>query len=464
MSKENTIPQNNLPIYLQNYTIFVLGNLTSLDCSVSPKDEVGTIEYSTLGVIPSNKKDARVWDLKASGTLKPHDKDYIIHYDLSKVDYDGKVTFENQLSGVITVCGRVISISKKNATWLPCEDTKTVSIILDQSRWGFSITKDTPFSLDIQLDDDDTISFDITVASSADGIYTLTLDGNQATLNIKSTNTFSTYQIKGNNKNGLTVEFNGDFPTIELYDYYTNNYSSATGYINFYRNYTIPGQFSYTGGENEGKPGFLSLPDFPEATYTDFYIQGLSGEQINYEILSLKAGKIVALNGSGTDIRDNYSFVSSTIRLNLGYSQTGTQWENTFSEDTSTLTINNPDISLIKVTRNNAYGLILKSQNATQPLVDFDNYATGYTPPVAFINYYRNYNIPNQFILDRTPSPPSLTFYGTNYNTYIVQGLIGESLDLSVSGDIIWPDGKNQPCVRKTNASGGNITYAWGAC
>ena len=153
MSEQNTIPQNNLPIYLQEYTVSVLGNLTSLDCTVAPEDEVGTIQYSTLGVIPSNKKDARVWDLKASGTLKPHDKDYIIHYDLSKVNYDGKVTFENPLSGVITVCGRVISISKKNATWFPCEETKTVSIIIDQSRWGFSIKKETPFSMDIQLDD-----------------------------------------------------------------------------------------------------------------------------------------------------------------------------------------------------------------------------------------------------------------------------------------------------------------------
>ena len=154
---ENTIPQNNLPIYLQEYTVSVLGNLTSLDCTVAPEDEVGTIQYSTLGVIPSNKKDARVWDLKASGTLKPHDKDYIIHYDLSKVDYKGEVTFESPLSGVITVCGRVISISKKNATWFPCEETKTVSIIIDQSRWGFSIIKETPFSIDIQLDDDDAL-------------------------------------------------------------------------------------------------------------------------------------------------------------------------------------------------------------------------------------------------------------------------------------------------------------------
>jgi len=153
MSEQNTIPQNNLPIYLQEYTISVLGNLDSVDCTVAPKDEVGTIQYSTLGVIPSNVKDARVWDLKASGTLKPHDKDYIIHYDLSKVDYKGKVTFENELSGVITLCGRVISISKKNATYLICEETKTVSIIIDQSRWGFSIIKETPFSMDIQIDD-----------------------------------------------------------------------------------------------------------------------------------------------------------------------------------------------------------------------------------------------------------------------------------------------------------------------
>ena len=89
MSEQNTIPQNNLPIYLQEYTISVLGNVTSLECPSEPgvggcvgtqygccpdgvtasnadgsncPGEVGTIQYSTLGVIPSNKKDARVWD------------------------------------------------------------------------------------------------------------------------------------------------------------------------------------------------------------------------------------------------------------------------------------------------------------------------------------------------------------------------------------------------------------------
>ena len=56
------------------------------------------------------------------------------------------------------MCGQVISISKKNAAWFPCEKTKTVSIIIDQSRWGFSIKKETPFSMDIQLDDDDSVT------------------------------------------------------------------------------------------------------------------------------------------------------------------------------------------------------------------------------------------------------------------------------------------------------------------
>ena len=70
MSEQNTIPENNLPIYLQNYTISVLANLTSLDCAVNiaPEKEVGTIQYSTLGVIPSNVKNARVWYLQATGT------------------------------------------------------------------------------------------------------------------------------------------------------------------------------------------------------------------------------------------------------------------------------------------------------------------------------------------------------------------------------------------------------------
>lgn len=73
ISEQNTIPQNNLPIYLQNYTVSILRNISSLDCTVTqgsnvaqgskvPEYEIGTIEYSTLGVIPSNKKDARVWD------------------------------------------------------------------------------------------------------------------------------------------------------------------------------------------------------------------------------------------------------------------------------------------------------------------------------------------------------------------------------------------------------------------
>ena len=156
---QNIIPGNNLPIFLQEYTISVFGNLTGLDCSVSqgsdvaPK-EVGTIQYSTVGVIPSNVKEARVWDLKASGTLKPHDKDYIIHYELSKVNFQGEVLFKNDLSGLITVCGRVIPISKKNSSLKECQRKKTVTIILDQSGWGFSIKKETPFSMDIKLDDD----------------------------------------------------------------------------------------------------------------------------------------------------------------------------------------------------------------------------------------------------------------------------------------------------------------------
>ena len=156
---QNIIPSNNLPIFLQEYTISVFGNLTGLACSVSQESnvapkKVGTIQYSTLGVIPSNVEKARVWELKATGTLKPHDKDYIIHYDLSKVNFQGLVFFKNDLSGLITVCGRVIPISKENAIWKACQRKKTVTIIIDQSRWGFSIKKETPFSMNIKLDDD----------------------------------------------------------------------------------------------------------------------------------------------------------------------------------------------------------------------------------------------------------------------------------------------------------------------
>lgn len=44
-----TIQDNNLPIYLQKYTLQVL-------CDENSSQECGSIQYSTVGVLPSNVK------------------------------------------------------------------------------------------------------------------------------------------------------------------------------------------------------------------------------------------------------------------------------------------------------------------------------------------------------------------------------------------------------------------------
>ena len=58
---QQTIPENNLPIYLQNYTV-------SVECT---ENKCGSVRYSTVGVIPSDVSKKRVWNFKASGTLQP---------------------------------------------------------------------------------------------------------------------------------------------------------------------------------------------------------------------------------------------------------------------------------------------------------------------------------------------------------------------------------------------------------
>ena len=49
---QETIPDNNLPVYLQKYDVNILDD---------KKDSVGKVLYTTTGAIPSNEKEKRVW-------------------------------------------------------------------------------------------------------------------------------------------------------------------------------------------------------------------------------------------------------------------------------------------------------------------------------------------------------------------------------------------------------------------
>lgn len=49
---QEKIPDNNLPIYLQKYTVDILDR---------KEKEYGSVLYTTVGAIPSNVKEQRVW-------------------------------------------------------------------------------------------------------------------------------------------------------------------------------------------------------------------------------------------------------------------------------------------------------------------------------------------------------------------------------------------------------------------
>ena len=140
-----TIRDNNLPIYLQKYSLRVL-------CHENSSEECGSIQYSTVGVLPSNLKEKRVWNLVGNGTLKKHSGEYILFYNFSKVDSSFAITFENKIDGLITVCGRVLDAFKYTSYSYDLSK-KTLTITIDQSKWGFSVKRETEFSFDLQLND-----------------------------------------------------------------------------------------------------------------------------------------------------------------------------------------------------------------------------------------------------------------------------------------------------------------------
>ena len=94
--EEKKIMDNNLPIYLQNFTIEGDANIT----------------YATIGLIPTESKNNRVLSIEISGKMRNNS---IITIDFSNVNYKNKqqIQLEGPPNGILTFCGQVYPVNKK---------------------------------------------------------------------------------------------------------------------------------------------------------------------------------------------------------------------------------------------------------------------------------------------------------------------------------------------------------------
>ena len=142
---QEIISDNNLPVYLQRYNVDILDD---------KKEFAGKVLYTTVGAIPSNVKNNRVWSFNLNGTLKPNVDKYRIVYDFSEVESSFKVEFKNFVSGTVTICGRVFDATKliKDSYTYSLKDKKII-IEFDTSRLDFRIKKETMFTYQLNIND-----------------------------------------------------------------------------------------------------------------------------------------------------------------------------------------------------------------------------------------------------------------------------------------------------------------------
>lgn len=151
-----TIPENNLPLYLQQYRINIF-NADIPEASIDTQEKkskiiAGSVLYATVGIISSDSTKDPVWQLSLTGYLEPNVKKYHIVYDFSQVDYlqKEKIRFKNITGGVFTICGKVLN-SSNIITNQVSELDSTLTIILDTSKWDFFLKKKSLFSYQLSI-------------------------------------------------------------------------------------------------------------------------------------------------------------------------------------------------------------------------------------------------------------------------------------------------------------------------
>lgn len=170
---QTIIPDNNLPVYLQEYVVEIKEEDDRLPFDSLKK--AGVVNYSTVGAIPSNLPAKRVWEFNTQGSFLPNVDTYFIVYDFSKVDYNNKngISFEDILSGTITICNHVLDASKYLRYR---QDNLFLIITLDTSKLKFKIKKEVLFSFNIVINDDSTkdLVFSSLCPSSAETVSDIT--------------------------------------------------------------------------------------------------------------------------------------------------------------------------------------------------------------------------------------------------------------------------------------------------
>lgn len=151
------IPEKNLPIYLEQYAVSVLKNeIDKIDFN-SDVRLYGSVLFSTVGIVPTSIRDSRVWNFDISGKLKPGVDSYYIYYDFTNVDYkyESDISFEDKLSGTLTICGNVFDASKILDYKYSFQDkrVKSITVILDKNKLNLCFKKEVSFSYNIKIND-----------------------------------------------------------------------------------------------------------------------------------------------------------------------------------------------------------------------------------------------------------------------------------------------------------------------
>lgn len=142
---QQQIPPNNLPIYFQNYTVDIVD---------AEKKAAGSVLYTTVGAIPSNKPEDRVWQMNLTGVLNPSLTEYAIVYDFKSLQKEIDVSFENIVSGTFNICGQVLDASKViGMNYIFSDEKYTLTFTINIAKLGFRLKKQSLFSFNLTIDD-----------------------------------------------------------------------------------------------------------------------------------------------------------------------------------------------------------------------------------------------------------------------------------------------------------------------
>lgn len=141
MIKMSIIPPNNLPIFLQKYTVFITD---------------GSTAWSLISAVPSNTQFKRVWSFQLTGTLKHTNRDtYIIEYNLDNVDNGGyPIFFKGEPIGTFTLSSKLFVVNGKNLkfTFIDTKEQKRITLFLNAHICSIRKGRTPDFLLNFYLD------------------------------------------------------------------------------------------------------------------------------------------------------------------------------------------------------------------------------------------------------------------------------------------------------------------------